>query len=561
VLPPIDWKNIDLADPKEPRPKRQRPEPEPTTSTPPVATSGEATATTIGAASLPIQTTPTTTSTPQQQQQHIHIYTGAQNPSNCGCHGSTPIHTDCYNVKQQCTPKQYHTINTKPPPPCHVKKPTPRRCQQQPKTNPIDIPIFNPDGDLNPEWKPHVGHEKDFKDYFDEIPSDEPSPWGGAPLWPPEEPPDDEEDDEQHTYTPPPVSGCTDPTATNYNAAATIDDGSCIYQPPPVSGCTDPTATNYNAAATIDDGSCIYPPSECPITGVAYTPDINVFIHPQYGGIPGMNRATELSQAVSSVTDQSPYGIGWISAATWAAADWDGVTTLDLGTMTTAQACSWLWPAGGDVLRGTRQAYDNWCGFADPTAPTAKEIEAWTVKYILHFRNLTRNPTPLELDRCLMMRCLWADERWATTYWDAEYNTTGCGNAAGPCAGVCTGTYVNPHCGDAFFPNAEDQVPYMLASGGEIATCPATITGGGIYTTKNNIPWSIKLSRVMQYWFCSKDSGHFGPFLGREKLGFHWMVYAGEGTTWRNKWSGCLNQHITQAMVPTDWAIIAAPSC
>ena len=28
------------------------------------------------------------------------------------------------------------------------------------------------------------------------------------------------------------ISGCTDPTANNYNPLATIDDGSCIYSPP-----------------------------------------------------------------------------------------------------------------------------------------------------------------------------------------------------------------------------------------------------------------------------------------------------------------------------------------
>ena len=54
-----------------------------------------------------------------------------------------------------------------------------------------------------------------------------------------------------------PVVGCTDSSATNYNASATVDDGSCTYLP--VSGCTDPTATNYDATATVDDGSCTYP--------------------------------------------------------------------------------------------------------------------------------------------------------------------------------------------------------------------------------------------------------------------------------------------------------------
>ena len=89
-------------------------------------------------------------------------------------------------------------------------------------------------------------------------------------------------------YTPD-VCGCTDPTAMNYNPLATIDDGSCIpfswncISPgycanpgdglgqyatqslcligcpiPPVSGCTDPCAANYDPAAVIDDGSCAF---------------------------------------------------------------------------------------------------------------------------------------------------------------------------------------------------------------------------------------------------------------------------------------------------------------
>ncbi|MBR77720.1 MAG: hypothetical protein CMD36_07405, partial [Flavobacteriales bacterium] len=50
-----------------------------------------------------------------------------------------------------------------------------------------------------------------------------------------------------------PVYGCTDPTATNYDPTATVDDGSCIYF---VYGCMDITSCNYNPLATIDDGSC-----------------------------------------------------------------------------------------------------------------------------------------------------------------------------------------------------------------------------------------------------------------------------------------------------------------
>lgn len=72
------------------------------------------------------------------------------------------------------------------------------------------------------------------------------------------------------TPSKPSVLGCMDPAANNYNASATIDDGSCTYDPPPVPGCMDPAANNYNANATIDDGSCTYnpPPPPCTINWV-----------------------------------------------------------------------------------------------------------------------------------------------------------------------------------------------------------------------------------------------------------------------------------------------------
>ena len=50
---------------------------------------------------------------------------------------------------------------------------------------------------------------------------------------------------------PNPIPGCTYPTAQNFLAFATMDDGSCEF-----AGCTDPEAGNFNPLATIDDGSC-----------------------------------------------------------------------------------------------------------------------------------------------------------------------------------------------------------------------------------------------------------------------------------------------------------------
>jgi hypothetical protein len=57
------------------------------------------------------------------------------------------------------------------------------------------------------------------------------------------------------------IAGCTDPTACNYDAAATQDDGSCDSIS--CQGCTYPSADNYDAGATEDDGSCIFTNS-CP---------------------------------------------------------------------------------------------------------------------------------------------------------------------------------------------------------------------------------------------------------------------------------------------------------
>jgi len=48
------------------------------------------------------------------------------------------------------------------------------------------------------------------------------------------------------------IIGCTDPTAPNFNPSAT-DDGPCD-----VEGCTYPAADNYDETATIDDGSCTF---------------------------------------------------------------------------------------------------------------------------------------------------------------------------------------------------------------------------------------------------------------------------------------------------------------
>lgn len=64
------------------------------------------------------------------------------------------------------------------------------------------------------------------------------------------------------------VNGCTDPTADNYDPAATMDDGSCIF-----SGCTDASALNYDPTANQDDGSCVFTLPNLVINEIHYNGD------------------------------------------------------------------------------------------------------------------------------------------------------------------------------------------------------------------------------------------------------------------------------------------------
>ena len=64
------------------------------------------------------------------------------------------------------------------------------------------------------------------------------------------------------------ILGCTDVEACNYSSIATLNDGTCDYLSCLVQGCTDATACNYNPDAEANDGTCEYPDAGYDCDGV-----------------------------------------------------------------------------------------------------------------------------------------------------------------------------------------------------------------------------------------------------------------------------------------------------
>jgi len=97
--------------------------------------------------------------------------------------------------------------------------------------------------------------------------------------------------------------GCTDPTACNYDAEATSDDGSCIP-----SGCMEPEACNYNALAECAGEACDYtccPGPGCCLEGTVWDAELGGCIPMEitcpedldFDGVVGVNDLMELLSA------------------------------------------------------------------------------------------------------------------------------------------------------------------------------------------------------------------------------------------------------------------------
>jgi len=126
-----------------------------------------------------------------------------------------------------------------------------------------------------------------------------------------------------------PVSGCTNPLALNYNAEATLDDGSCQFDSSIVFGCTDSLAINYNAEATNDDSSCEYEVvvSEVTISEIQGTSDVSPYVD-----------QTVATSGVVTAVAPAGYFLQETSAAWSGVYVYDSENVPELGSMVSLQA-------------------------------------------------------------------------------------------------------------------------------------------------------------------------------------------------------------------------------
>lgn len=269
--------------------------------------------------------------------------------------------------------------------------------------------------------------------------------------------------------------------------------------------------------------------------------------HPNHS-IPGLMSQVDTINTITAFVNSKGYrhdpdGVPYISHGSWI--PWDGVTTINPCTSTTAQISAFVFPppGGSNCMRGLRDLFYQIKPFADNSNPTVAEIENWNIEVIRLFRRLlgfNQTTHPVFNDKCTFLKAAWSNERDHTNYWSASYP----GSLDGP-YGPCTlPKSSNPHCGASFIPTPTDQTPYLCPP--TMDPCqPNTITGGteGVSSHNEDIPWCCKMSRIISAYLGSDGiGGHTGPFIGRHCFGSSWWLNPSKPgvVVVRDKWTGPL---------------------
>tara|TARA_Y100000592_G_scaffold25085_1_gene39419 strand:+ start:8986 stop:12093 length:3108 start_codon:yes stop_codon:yes gene_type:complete len=133
----------------------------------------------------------------------------------------------------------------------------------------------------------------------------------------------------------PPVTGCTNPIAINYNSEAVLDDGSCIL---PLAGCTDEAALNYNENANVNDGSCIYPVTGCTDpTAINYNPSANVDDGSCIGVVEGCTNINAVNYNPEANVDDGSCQFTTEGCTDSTACNWNPLATEDDGSCVYAE--------------------------------------------------------------------------------------------------------------------------------------------------------------------------------------------------------------------------------
>ena len=192
-------------------------------------------------------------------------------------------------------------------------------------------------------------------------------------------------------------------------------------------------------------------------------------------------------------------------------------------------------------MRGLRERFYEVNPYQNNSNPTVAEIENWNIEIIRHFRKLlgfNQTTHPVSNLKCTYLTAAWAEERARSNYWTSTYPGT-VESAYGPCTVPFS---PNKHCGSSFVPSPTDQAPYLCPS--DMAVCTDNGGAEGVQQINTDIPWSIKLGRIIATWLNNEGlSGHTGPYVGREYFGSAWYVNVGNvaNTGYRGKWDGKLN--------------------